>query len=141
MYTAVLVITLKVDPGGKLCSVASGCRPSKFSESGAAAAAWSASSVGTLGLEMPFGSYVGLETMASTAPVVGLSTTTAPSRFVRGAVVSAFMAAACNTGSTVSVTSSGSDGGVLKRSWLKFCGACSCVCRYWSYSYSMPDVP
>ena len=79
--------------------------------------------------------------MASTAPVVGSSTTTAPSWLARGAVFRASMAAACRTGSTVSVTLSGSDGGLLKSSWLKFCGAWAWVWRYWLYSYSMPEVP
>ena len=39
----------------------------------------------------------------------------------------------------VRVTLSGSDGGLLKRSWLKFCGVCGCASRYWLYWYSMPD--
>ena len=79
--------------------------------------------------------------MANTAPVVGSSTTTAPSRLASGAVCKAFMAAACRTGSTVRVTLSGSEGGLSKSSWLKFWGGWAWVRRYWLYSYSMPEVP
>jgi len=60
--------------------------------------------------------------MASTAPVVGSRTTTAPSLLAAGVEARAWVAASWRTGSTVSWTLSGSDGGLLKRSWLKFCG-------------------
>src|ERR1019366_9826219 len=98
-------------------------------------------SAATPGLEILLGSNVGFETRASTAPVVGSSTTTAPSLLAPGVEASASVAASWRTGSTVGVTLSGSDGGVSKSSWLKFCGLWACVLRYWLYSYSMPEVP
>ena len=81
--------------------------------------------------------------MASTAPVDGSSTTTAPSvlPFV-GTVVSAFQAASCSFGCTVSVTLSvvGAEF-CRKRIWPRVLGPCVCALSSELYSSSIPAVP
>ena len=132
--TAAVVTILKVDPGKKICWVAtlpSGSNPSAFLVVSFFHAAFCTA---VLPVASSAGLYVGFEYMPKMSPFLGLRTTAAPSR-----PASAFAITRCSAGCNVSVTLSAALVGA--KSCSKLCGGCECDERKLLYSASSAHVP